>query len=286
MNQRTITTIGAVIIAVLLLGLIFTFVSNNRNKKDLRTEKLTSEKLLAEKSSVENELAKLKSDFNTLKQMSDANDKLLSETSSKLAENEKRLNYLARENRSLSGNKKELEELQRVKADLENQYSVLKTENDKLSSRMKELQSSLTALEAEKKSLSDQLEKARLYIADDYLVTATRGKKTERVVAWASRAKKLNVAFEVPQSLTESISFTILTPAGSLIKPDDKSISWNFPLDSRNFTASMSPVTGEFERSRQVMFNYVPGGKLIKGDYKIQILSDGNVIGNCRLRLK
>lgn len=286
MNQKTITAIGAVVIALLLLGLIFTSVSNSRNKKDLSAEKMTSSKLLSEKSSVENELAKLKADFNSLQQMSDANAKLLSETNTKIAENEKRLNNLARENRSLRSNAKEIAALQKEKADLENQYTALKTENERLSAQMRQLQSSLTALEQEKLSLSEQLTKAQLYFADDFLVTATRGKKTERVVAWASRAKKLNVAFEVPQSLTDAISFTILTPAGTMINPGDKGISWYALPDSRNFTASLSPLTGEFERSRQVVLNYTPTGKLIKGDYKIQILSNGNNIGNCRLRLK
>ncbi|MCK7521386.1 MAG: hypothetical protein MZV64_28735 [Ignavibacteriales bacterium] len=91
------------------------------------------------------------------------------------------------------------------------------------------------------------MKKLRLYFADDFLVTATRGKKTEKVVARASRAKKLNVAFEVPQSLTDAVSFTILTPAGTLINPDDKGISWYFPLDSRNFTVSLSPLTGNLK---------------------------------------
>ena len=286
MNQRTITIIGAVIIALLLLGLIFTFSSSSKIKKNLSAEKMNSEKIISEKSAVENELAKLKSDFNNLKQLSDGNERLLAETKSKMAENESRLNYLARENRTLRGNPKELADLQNKKAELENQYSQLKSENDAMAAQIRELQNTINKLESERNTLAAELEKAQLYFADDFLVTATRGKKTERVVARASRAKKLNVAFEVPQSLTESITFTILTPAGTLINPGDKGISWYFTPDSRNFTVSLSPITGEFERSRQIVLNYVPTGKLIKGDYKIQILSNYNNIGNCRLRLK
>ena len=102
----------------------------------------------------------------------------------------------------------------------------------------------------------------------------------------ASRTKKLNMTFEVPQSLTETISFKIVTPTGSTINPDDKAISWYFPLDSRNFTASLSSVTGEFEQSRQIVLSYASKVKLVKGEYKIQILSNDNHIGSCRILLK
>lgn len=94
------------------------------------------------------------------------------------------------------------------------------------------------------------------------------------------------MTFEVPYNLTETISFKIVTPSGTTINPDDKTLTWNFPLDSRNLTASLSNVTGEFEKSRPVLLNYVPNGKLAKGEYKIHIFCDGATIGNCRILLK
>jgi predicted RNase H-like nuclease (RuvC/YqgF family) len=285
-NQKTITYVGAAIIAILLLGLILTIVFNAKNKKNLRAEKLTSENLISGKSKVEEELAKTKNDFSVLKQQYDANTKLLSETDSKIAENDKRINALSFENRSLRANKKELEELKKTKAELEKEFSQLKSEHDRLLAQSGELQNSFNSLEEEKKNLASQFERAQLYNTDNFLVTATRGKKTEKIVICASRAKKLNMAFEVPQSLTETISFKIVTPLGTTINPDDKAMSWFFPLDSRTLTASLSSITGEFEQSRQVVLNYAPKGKLVKGEYKIQILCDGNNIGNCRLMLK
>ena len=117
-------------------------------------------------------------------------------------------------------------------------------------------------------------------------MTATRGKKVERVVIFASRARKLNMAFEIPRDLTETISFRITTPEGTVINPDDKGIAWFFPPETESFVASLSSVTGEFEQSRQVVLNYTAGGRLVKGDYKIEILSNRQNIGNCRIRLK
>jgi myosin heavy subunit len=270
----------------LFAGIVFTSVSNSKGKRNLNAEKQTSEKLLSEKLSAEKDLAKLKTDFSTLKQKSDATQKLLNEANIKIAQNAKKINSLTGENRSLRENKKELEDLKKLKADLDKEFARLKSDYDRLTAQNKDLQNSLALLETENKKLAISLENMRKASTDNFLVTATRGKKAEKIVAFASRAKKLNIAFEVPSSLTDAISFKMVTPSGTTINPDDKSLTWVFPQDSRNFTASLSGVTGEFEQSRQVVLNYLPKGKLAKGEYKIQIICDGNNIGNCRIMLK
>jgi myosin heavy subunit len=286
MNQKTINYLGAAIIALLILGLIVAIGKNTKNRKSLANEKSISETLLVEKQKFETDLEKLRADLSALRQQSDANEKLFSESRLKIDESDKRINSLTRDNRALRNNASELEELKKTKEELEKEFAQLKSDNDRLLTQTKNLESSINSLEAEKSKLADQVQRTQLYNTDNFLVTATRGKKTERVVICASRAKKLNMTFEVPQSLTEEISFKIVTPTGTTVNSDDTAISWFIRLDSRNFTASLSPVTGEFEESRQVVLSYSPKSKLAKGEYRIQILSNGNNIGNCRMILK
>ena len=285
-RQKTVIYVGAIVIAFLAIGMVLNSVTISKGKRKLNTEKQTSEKLLSEKLSAEKQQAKLQTDFYTLKQMSDANTKLLLETDIKIADKEKRINSLAGENRSLRAGIKELAELKKAKTELEKESSQLKVAFEKLMVQNKDLQNTISSLEAEKKNLAFQFENTHKVNTDNFLVTATRGNKAERIVIRASRAKKLNMTFEVPQTLSEAISFAIVTPSGTIINPDDKSLTWVFPLDNRNFTASLSAVTGEFEQSRQVVLNYVPKGKLSKGEYKVRILCDGNIIGNCRIMLR
>jgi hypothetical protein len=285
-RQKTVIYLGAIVIAFLAIGMVLNSVTISKGKRNLNTEKQTSEKLLSEKLSIEKQQDRLLTDFSTLKQMSDVNTKLLAETNIKIADKEKKINSLAAENRSLRTNKKELADLKKAKTELEKESSQLKVAFEKLMVQNKDLQNTISSLEAEKKNLAFQFEIAQKVNTDNFLVTATRGNKAERIVIRASRAKKLNMTFEVPQSLSEAISFAIVTPSGATITPDDKSLTWVFPLDKRNFTASLSTVTGEFEQSRQVVLNYVPKGKLSKGEYKIRILCDGNIIGNCRIMLR
>ena len=116
-NQNTLIYVLAAAIAILLIGFFITIRSNSKNKDYLSTEKVTNDKLLSEKLSLENQLTKLLAELSTLKDKSSANEKLLSDTQVKLAENEKKVNALNGENRSLRASKQEL-------ADLENGQGV------------------------------------------------------------------------------------------------------------------------------------------------------------------
>ncbi len=285
-RQKIFNYGGAVIIALLLAGVLIISFSNSKGKKNLNSEKLKSEKLLSEKLSLEKELGKLQADFNSLNKKNEANQKLLSETNTKIAESEKRINSLTGENRSLRSAKKELEDLKKIKSGLEKELSKSKSDIERITSQNEDLQSSLTKKDNELKELALQLDNALIYNADNFMVNATRGKKTEKLVICASRAKRLNISFEVPDNLTEAISFKMVTPSGTTINSDDKAMSWFIPPDTRNLTASLSSSTGEFEQSRKVVLNYSPKGKLIKGEYKIQLLSNGKSIGNCRVMLR
>lgn len=282
-SRNTILRIGAVILILLLLGFVYALVRNNKNKQNLNSEKLVTERLMGEKTAMQSELDKLKSEIAGLKEQSSATSKLLTETETKLADAGKRM-------KSLSGQyarktKADEEEFQKQKAAFEKEYAGLKSDYDNLMAQNGDLQKKLTSLEAQ---TSDLLEKLRIndtFDSDDFQTFGSRGKK-DKIVVFARRVKKLNVNFEVPQNLSEAISFKIITPSGTTITPDDRALSWIFPPDTRGLTASLSPVTAEFEQSRRVTLSYTPKEKLIPGEYKIQIFSNNKNIGNCRIRLR
>ncbi len=285
-KENTVTYVLIGVIVLLLIASGFAFVSNSKNKRSLGAEKLKNEKLLSEKLQIDKESERLKAELSALASREEANRKSLEEVNQKIADNEKRINALAVENRSLRRTAKELEELRKIKEDLEQESLRLKSEHDKLLARSGELQNSIENLQNEKREIAGKLEQVLNYDSDNFLVSAVRGKKKEKVVICASRAKRLNVTFEVPKNLTEEISFKITTPSGQTITPDSKSLSWFFPDGGRNLTASLSPVTGEFEESRQVVLVYSAKEKLVAGEYGIEILCNNMNIGNCRILLK
>jgi len=282
-NRKTLLSISAVIIILLLLGLIFTLVRNNKNKKNLNSEKLTTEMLQTEKAAIQVELDKLKNEIASLREKSNATSSLLTETETKLADAEKKMKALSGQYSRKS--KADEEEFKKQKADYEREYSNLKSSYDNLMVQNGDLQQKLNSLEAQASDLSEKLKMNSTFDSDDYQTYGSRGKK-DKIVVFARRVKKLNINFEVPQALTETISFKIVTPAGTTITSEDRSLSWTFPPDTRSLTASLSPVTAEFEQSRRVSLTYTPKEKLVPGEYRIQIFSNNSNIGNCRIRLR
>jgi len=261
-------------------------ILNAKNSRNLKAEELLSKTTMTEKGILEKDLAKAKADYSSLKQASDLNTGLLKETATKLSDTENRISILTKENGSLLAERKEMSRLKDLKADLENKMSMLTGERDRLVEENGNLQVALNNLEKEKNQLLAQIEKTNLYRSDNFLATATRGKKTERIVVRATRAKKLNLTFEVPGNLAENLSFKIVTPDGKSITPEDRNLSWHFPGEQRNITASLSTLNGEFVESKPVVLTYNAQEKLVKGEYRIQILTDGIAIGTCRLMVR
>lgn len=200
-NQKTVIYIGAVILAVLLLGLIFTAVSNSKNKKNLQAERANSERLMTEKSTIQNDLDKVRQDISTLKTKSEENARLLSDTETKLADTEKRMRSLSAQ--SARKSKAAEEEFQKQKAALEKEYADLKLNYDKLMSQNGDLQKKLTEMESQTNDLLEKLKMMNTFNSDNFQVMGTRGKNDKQVIV-ARRVKKLNVNFEVPKALLKA----------------------------------------------------------------------------------
>jgi myosin heavy subunit len=284
-NDRKLFYIALAVILLLLVSTSVALIFNSKNKKSLNAEKLRYETVLSEKLQAEKELEKVKNDLASLRSKLAETEKSLSDIKGTVADKEKKLATLSRDSYNYNKAKKELTELQNKMAEIDRQYSGLKSDYDKLMSQNNDLQNSLSQIESQKRDLAAKLEQAEMYNTDNFATYGTRGKK-EKITFYACRTRKLNLNFDVPQSLTEGISFRIITPDGNTITPEDKALSWNVNMDPALFTASLSAITGEFESSRQVNLRYAPKDKLKPGEYKIQILCNTRNIGNCRIKLK
>jgi myosin heavy subunit len=285
-NNKSVIYIGIAVIILLLISTGAFMIQNSKNKRNLQAEKLRTESLLSEKLLVEKELAKVKADMAACQALKDETEKKLTAIEASIAEKDKRIAYLSNQSGALSKTRKELEELQKTKAELDNTYTALKSEHDKMLGISNDLKAAVAKLESEKAELASKMQQTELYNTDNFRIYGSRGKNKEKLTFWAFRTKKLNLNFDVPQNLTDAISFKLTTPTGSTVNPETAELSWKVLDNPRNFTASLSPVTGEFEPSRQVVLTYAPKEKMEKGEYKIQIFSNSVNIGNCRVRLK
>jgi hypothetical protein len=286
MKDQGIIYSGVAVILLLLATTIFGFVSNSKNKRNLSAEMVRTETLASEKAQLLSEIDQLKTDQTSLTSRYDSAQKSIAGAESRIIERDRRINTLRRDNTALEVDRKALAELQTEKADLDKTYSSLQQEYEKALAQNKELQASLTKLEAQHKDVSSQFIQAELYTTDNFQSYGSRGKEKEKLTICARRTKNLNVNFEVPENLKDAITFTILTPSGETITPEDAGLSWKFQPDLQNLTAGLTGVMGELENARKVDLKYEAKEKLVKGEYKIQIFSNNLNIGNCRLRLK
>ncbi|HPC97734.1 MAG TPA: hypothetical protein P5257_05305 [Bacteroidales bacterium] len=285
-NMKIILGGCAALAVILLIGLLIALGAVKKTNNKLNEEQLRYEKLMAEKTQADADIAKLKSDLEALNTKLNENGKLLEETNNKLAAAERRARALAGESAALKACRTETEDLKKAKADLESEAASLRSEYDKLMAKSNELQKNNELLEQEKKQLAAKLDELMLFDTDNIMVTAVRGKKTDKPVICAVRTKRINMSFDVPKTLTDDISFRIKTPSGQTVTAESGEIKWNVSFNTANLTASLSPFTGEFEESRQVNLTYTPKEKLTTGVYSIELICRNKTIGNCRIRLR
>ena len=285
MNNKTLTTVGAIIIALLLLSTVYAFISNAKNKKNLSAERLLTESLTSEKQAVQQELEKLKTDFAALNDKADAGAKLLAAAETELTEKNNRIYSLSRSNNNLKKDLGDFENLKAEKANLDKEFETLKTNYDKLTAQSDNLENTMKNLEAEKSDLVQKLQMIETYDTDNFEIFGSRGKNNKLTVK-SLCTKKLTVNFDVPQSLSETVSFKITTPSGTIITPDDKALAWTISEAPVNLTVGLALVAAPFESPRQVSLSYSSKERLTPGEYKIQIISNDKNIGNCRVRLR
>ena len=286
MKDHAIAYVGAGIISLLLFTTIFGFVSNSKNKRNLRAELERTESLQAENLMVKGVLDKLRTDYAALQIRSDSANQRIAENETDLSDRDRRIASLSRSGAAaLNRSREEVEQLQTEKSGLEQNIADLKKENENMGAQNENLQTSIENLEAQRNDVTSRFENSVTYDADNFAAYASRGKNQEKLTIKARCAKRLNVNFDVPQNLTDPVIFQIVTPSGATINPEDKGISLTFS-DPKNLTAGLTGSGIQGQTGRKVDLKYTAEEKLAKGEYQIRLISNNINIGNCRLLLK
>lgn len=281
-REQIIAAVATALLFISLIGTGYYYHANSNLKGGLNQEKLRSESLLSEKLSLTKEAEKLKADITSWMGKSQQADQLLAEALEKISSIEGTVARLRRENSAIAGLRREIRELSELRQSLEGQLAELNQVNQGNEKKMKEMSNELA-------SLKNELEIARLApinLTDNFRVETLRGRRANRLTVNAARTRKLVVSFEIPQNMTEDIRFNIVTPEGKQIQSGNPALTTRIIDDGRYLTASLSPLTGEFEISRRIEMTYSPKDKLEKGTYQIEIFHKDKKTGTCQLRLK
>ncbi|UXP32486.1 hypothetical protein N6H18_00660 [Reichenbachiella agarivorans] len=292
-KESAIAVVATILLFMSLIGVVMYKSSNASLKSDLDTERLKSESLLSEKLSINKEIHKLKGEMSSLMGKNTELDKFLNSANKTLASKESEIKALKKENLTVKSLQKQLAEIKGIKKDLEKQIAALNMNMEEMARnnrKTEELNNTIANLQSENAILDENTKLLSALVAQNFRVESLKGKK-ERLTVNSKATRKLMVGFDVPQNVTEDVSFKITTPEGKLLNSNDKSISYRVIEDKdsmmeNDFYVSLSPSIGDFDVSKRIEMSYKPKEKLSSGIYKIDIYNRDLKLGSCQIRLK
>ena len=226
-NKSKNAIIFGVIIFLLLLLSGILFFNGKSNKKKLKIETQQNLSLASESEGLKNELKAIQKEF------SDRNvqvDDIIAEKERMIAENNARIQRLVVENRSGNSAKNQIKEIESQNSVLQSEIKGLKEQLFNLSEQTKDQSGKISDLENQNNALKKQNELLRSLISDNIRISATKGKKNKLTVM-AARTNMISAKLDIPVSIGDNISFTIVYPDGSSIS------SKNEPSASVNVSA-------------------------------------------------
>lgn len=184
---------------------------------------------------------------------------------------------------------------------LKSQISDLKYQTEELNAQVKKLNAENTAMKNSENqmnntiaSLTDENQKLKennslmsSMLANNILIEATKGKHDKLTVV-ARRTNKLETTFDIPASLSEHLSFTILSPNGKVFQNGEKKIITYSFVESQNSNAyaSLNSIYGTVEKTKRIKLTFRPADKLNKGIYTVQVMNNNMEIGKMQVKLR
>jgi len=274
---------ATMVVAIVLASIFYT--GKEKANKNLDQEKLKSEKILSEKIQLDEKIANMKTQLNSLTGKNAQLDKMVSERNKQLQKKEAEIIRLLAENASVSTLKKKIAELEalqdKLNSDLKQMnlsYNTLKDENAKLNGLLSTSQNENDIL-----GVNNAILKAM--VADNYRVEALKGKNNKLTIN-AKRTDKLMVSFDMPANVTNGLNFKVIDPKGNEFSSiTNKAVSVSTVSNNDYLLASKDNYTGQVGTSRSELI-YKPEHKLEKGVYIIKIFNGKDYIGSTQLRLR
>ncbi|MDD5571248.1 MAG: hypothetical protein PHD97_08855 [Bacteroidales bacterium] len=307
-KKKSGAAIFIIIIALLLVGLVGLGWLYNKQKTEKETA-IAKEKLMTLKAdSLIKEIDKLKVDLTTVTAERDSLNDVV------IADYIKKLDAIKAELRAArnSGYSAPVENTGYSKGGFRAKYDALKKDYDNLSVEVgkliaekkqlqaerdslrvhcDQLQARATQLETQNKDLTDKVTLGSILSANSIVSNGVRGAGSkEKETAKASKVQKIKVKFKVGKNLITPMGpkvayIRILAPNGNVLAQGvDDSNKFQSGGEDLVFTIKRDFDYGNVEIELTTYFT--PKEKLAAGNYKVEIYSDSDLIGNAGFNLK
>ncbi|MBU6342002.1 MAG: hypothetical protein KGS48_10965 [Bacteroidetes bacterium] len=318
-NQKRLTTIMGVAIAILLGLCVFLLVSKYKTSQSLT---LTQTELAEQKTAFADLDAKYNEAVTQLEQQKGINAELDNKINAQLQELEARKNEIAGLIRDKKDYRSAIARLEKQKNEylaqideLKKQVGILTETNQQQGQQIQQLNTSLTetktkldeestakaalvseksSLEAEKTQLSKKVDIASAIrvknVTVKSLMVKSNGKEREK--SRAGKVDKLNICFttepnEVVPAGEETFYLRIIDPTGAPLAIE--SLGSGVAQDKRNETEVRFTTTATCNYQNgetNVCGAWQPGQNFAKGKYKVEVYNKGYLVGNGSFNLK
>lgn len=174
--------------------------------------------------------------------------------------------------------KKKLKELEQVRNELNTEIIYLRQNEKKMNLTNSTLEEEIMRLKTENEKLVAELLLSK-NLSTDYILVRNL-KKNQKITAFASRTKVINVSFDYPSSLVNMLEVKVETPDGQTYTSSDRELLSVIPSNEpalENTTAV--PL-------KRMELNFKPKKKLTKGIYKFNITNGNEVVNIILVQLK
>lgn len=174
--------------------------------------------------------------------------------------------------------KKKLKELEQVRNELNTEIIYLRQNEKKMNLTNSTLEDEIMRLKTENEKLVAELLLSK-NLSTDYILVRNL-KKNQKITAFASRTKVINVSFDYPSSLINMLEVKVETPDGQTYTSSDRELLSVIPSNEpalENTTAV--PL-------KRMELNFKPKKKLTKGIYKFNITNGNEVVNIILVQLK
>ncbi len=281
-NKSRNTVVLTVVIFLLLLLSGILFFKGRSNKKELFTEKQTSQALLEKSDRLKKELTTLQDDFN---KNSIHMDQLIKEKELLIDENNAKVRKLLSENKSGNNALKQVKEIEVQNSKLQTEINTLKEQLADLTKQSQDQSGRITDLEQENSQLKEQNTMLRSMISNNIKITATKGRKNKLTVM-AARTNLISAYLDVPASVSNNVSFTLTYPDGTKVSSKEVSTAIINVVDPSAGKATENTAEGYTEAVKTLELKYTPKVRLKKGTYKLSVYNESEYITGVYIGLK
>lgn len=248
---------------------------------DLDRQKLRSEQLLSEKLLVEKDLQATHSKMINLRDRNETLARQIGETENMNSLKDRSIQQLQRQ---MATNTKSYNDLVALNREMENRLAALDQQRARLEGEQLAATEETEALREQVDNLKRELAMAHNAYYDKALVESTRGKNNKLVVK-AGRTKKLKATIMIPSALKD-LQFHVFDPSGALISNEPGNGILAVRITDPDNTLASSSNGGAAKTHKQAEMTYLPKKKLIRGTYRIEVLSESLLVGSLQVRLR